>query len=95
MCVKSYKVRIATRQDTVNNELDQIERTCGRAYISGITYAADSYCDAYTIGMFLLRSDLTHKYGVANLLLSVARDIFKANYAESVCALNALFIGTL
>ena len=88
-------MRIATRQDTVNNKLDQVKRTCGRAYIAGIKYADASYGDACTIGIFLLRSDLTYNHGVANFLPSIARDIFKENGAESVCDLKVLFLGAL
>ena len=95
ICVKADKVCIATRQDTVNYELEQVERTCELAYTSGITYVASRYGDVCTIGIFLLMSDLTHNHGVANFLPSIARDIFKANDAESFCALNALFFGAL
>ena len=94
-CVKAEKARIATIQDTVNHALDQFERTFGRAYILGITDVAVSYGDACTIGILLLRLDHTHNHGVANLLPSAARDIFKANDAESVCAIKELFIGAL
>ena len=94
-CVKADKLCIATGQNTVNQELDQVKRTCGRAYISGTTNEAARYSDACTIGIFLLRSDLTHNHGVANFLPSVARDIFKANDTESVGALNMLFLGSL
>ena len=92
-CVKADKARISTRQDTVNHEIDQVEITCRRAYISGITDTAASYGDACTIGIFLLRSDLTQNHGVENLLPSVAKDILKANDVESVFALNMLFLG--
>ena len=95
ICVKAEKARISTIQDTVNHELDEVEGTCGRTYISGIIDAATSNGDACTIGIFLLRSDLTHNHGVANFLPSVARDIFKANDTESVGALNMLFLGSL
>ena len=84
-----------TRHDTVNNEIDQVERTCGRAYIAGITDEDASYGDACTIGILLLRSDLTHNHGVSKFLPSVARDIFKANDVERIYALNALFIWAL
>ena len=92
-CVKADKSRIATRQENVNNELDQVKITCGRAYIAEIIDPVARYGDACTIGIFLLRSDLTQNHGVENLLPSVAKDIFKANDAESVFALNMLFLG--
>ena len=94
-CVKADKSLIATRQENINNDLDQVKRTCGRAYIAEIIDPVARYGDACTIGILLLRSDLTHNHGVENLLPSVARDIFKANHAESVCALNTLFLGAL
>ena len=94
-CVKTDKARIETRQETVNHELDQIKRTCGRSYISKITDAAARNGDACTIGIFLLRSDFTNNHGVENFLSSVTRDIFKSNNVESVCDLNALVLGAL
>ena len=95
VCAKEDKARIATRQYTVNHELDKVEGICGCAYISGITYAATSKCDACTIGIFLLRSDLTQNHGVANLFSSVLRDTLKSNDAGVVCALHALVLGDL
>ena len=53
-----------TRQSTVNHELDEVEGTCGRAYIFWITDVATIDGDACKIGIFLLRSDLTHNHGV-------------------------------
>ena len=94
-CAKADKARIAKKLDTVNHELNQVERTCWRAYISGITDVAARYGDTCTIGVFLLSSDLTHNHGVEHFLPSIARNIFKSNYVESVCALNALFLGAL
>ena len=84
-CVKSDKVRIATKQDTVNNDFYRVKRTCVRAYISETTNAAASYGNACTIGILILRSDLTHNHGVENFLLSIMRYIFKYNDAESIC----------
>ena len=79
--IKADKAHIATRKGTVNNELDQVERTCRRAYIARIKDEAASYGDVCTIGNFLLMSDLTHNHGVANFLSSLARDVFKENDA--------------
>ena len=94
-CVKADKARITTIQNTVNNEIDKIEGTCGRAYISGITDAAASDGDVCRIGILLLRSDFTHNHVVGNLFSYVSRDILKSNDAEHVCALHALIIGAL
>ena len=81
------------RQDTVNHEIEQVNITCGSAYIARITDSVASYGDACTIGIFLLRSDLTHNHGVENFLLSFARYIFKANYAESFVPSTCCFLG--
>ena len=80
-CVKAEKLRIATRQDAFNHEIDQVKRTCVRAYISGVAYAAASDGDMCTIGILLLRSDFIHNHGVEIFLSSVSRDIFKSNDA--------------
>ena len=87
-CVKAEKARIATIQDTVNHELDQVNRRCGRAYIAGIIDTAARYGDACITRIFLLRSDFTHNHGVANYLSSVTSDIFKSNDAENICVLG-------
>ena len=75
--VKSEKVRIAARQNTVNRDLDQVNRTCGRAYIDGIIDAAASGSDACTIGIFLLRFYFKHNHRAETFLLSVTRYILK------------------
>ena len=86
---------IATRQETVNNKIDELEGTCGRTYISWIAYADNSNSDACTIGILILRSDLTHNHGMENFFSSVSRDIFKSNNAEGVLTLHALVPGNL
>ena len=85
-CIKSDKARIATRQNTVNQDIENVEGTCGRAYIVWIKDAANSDCYECKIGIFLLGSDLTHNYGVENFSSSVSSDIFKSNDVEGVCA---------
>ena len=94
-CVKEDKAYIATRQDTVNHELEEDEGICGRAYISGITDAATRDGDACTIGILLLRLDLTQNHGAANFFSSFLRYILKYNDAEVVRALHALVLGAL
>ena len=94
-CAKADEVSIATRQVTVNYDIEQDEKTCGHAYIARVTDAAARDGDACTVGIFLLRSDFTRNHGVANLLSSVTRDIFRLNDVESVCALNLLVLGAL
>ena len=69
--------------------------TCGRAYIAWITDTDTRNGDACTMGILLLRLDLTHNHGVANLFSSLSGDIFKSNDAEVVCALHALVLRVL
>ena len=94
-CLKAYKARIATQDGTVNHELDEVEGTYGRAYISVITYAAASVSDACTIGIFLLRSHFTPYHGLENFFSSVLRDIFIYNYVETFRLFHALVLGYL
>ena len=84
-----------TRHETVNNELCEVEGTCGHDYIAWIIDAANSGGDVFTVGIFLLMSDLTHNHGVENFFSSVLRDVLKYNDAEGVCILHALFLGDL
>ena len=93
--VKAGELRIPPRQDTVNHELDKVEGNCGCDYVAWIADAATSNGNSYPIGIFLLRSDLTHNHGVANFFSSVLRYIFKSNDAGSVFALHALVLGGL
>ena len=94
-CVKAYIARIATRQDTINHELDEVEVTCGRAYVAWISYAATIDSDECPIGIFLLRPDLTHNHDVGKHFSSILRDILKSNDAEGVRALYMLVLGDL
>ena len=93
--VKADKARIFLRQDTVNHDLDEVEVTFGCAYIAWVVDGDTRDSDTCTIGILLLRSDLTHNHGVANLFSSISRDIFKSNDAEGVCAIHTLVPGAL
>ena len=70
-----------TRQNTLNDELDEVEGTCGRAYIAWVEDLATSNGDVCPIGILLLRFDLTYNHGVANFFPFVLRDIFKLDDA--------------
>ena len=91
--VKADKARIATRQDTVNDELEKVKGTCGCAYITWVAYLATSDSDVCKIGILLLRFDLTYNHVVENLFSSVLRDIFKSNDAEGVRVFHSLVLG--
>ena len=69
-CVQSDKAHIARIQETFNHELDEVEGTCGSAYIAGITDAAAINGYACTIGIFLLSLEITHNHGVEIFLKS-------------------------
>ena len=55
---KSDKASIATRKDTVNNELDEVEETCGHAYIDWVSDLDTRDGDTCPIGILLLRSQV-------------------------------------
>ena len=42
-----------TRHDTVNDKIDEVEGTCGRAYIAWVEDLATRNGDACTIGILL------------------------------------------
>ena len=54
------------------------------------TLSSHSY--AFTIGVVLVRSELTHHTSVTYLLPTVLRDIFKFYDSKGVCALNTLLL---
>ena len=82
-----------TRQNTVNDDLDEVEGTCWSIYISGEVDLATSNGDVCPIGIFLMRFDLAYNHGVKNFFSSVLRDIFKTDDAEGIRALYSLVLG--
>ena len=91
--IKADKARIATIQNTVNDEFDEVERTGWRTYISGIAHLATVDGDACLIGISLMRFNLADNHLVTNLFYSVLRYIFKLDDAERVCDFHSLVIG--
>ena len=91
--VKSDKAHIATRQNTVNDELYNVEGTCWCTYISRVAYLTTSDVDACLIGILLMRFDLAYNHGVTNLFYSVLRDILKTDDVEGVRAFHSLVLG--
>ena len=86
-------MRIATIQNTVNDEFDEVEGTGWRTYIARVANLATSDGDVCSIGIFLMRFNLSDNHGVKNLFSSVLRDIFKLDDAEGVCAFHTLVLG--
>ena len=52
-----------------------------------------SNSDAFSIGIFFVRFDLTDNHGVENFFSSVLGDIRKLDEAEGVCAFHTLVLG--
>ena len=94
-CIKTCKPGIAAGQDTVDHELDQIERTGGSADVARVLYMATRQGDPGTVGIGLLRSDFTNNHGVADVLASVLWYVFISDGPESVGAFYALVAGSL
>ena len=81
------------RQNTVNDELDEVEVTCWCTYIARVVDLATSDGDVCPIGILLMRFDLVYNHGVTNFFSSVLRNIFKTDDAEGVCAFHLLVLG--
>ena len=82
-----------TRQNTVNDDLGEVEVTCRRTYISQVADLDTKDVDTCPIGILLMRFDLSDNHGVTDLFSSVLRDVFKIDDAEGVCAYHALVLG--
>ena len=87
--VKADKARIFLRQDTVNNDLDEVEVTFGCAYIAWVVDGDTRDSDTCTIGILLLRSDLTHNHGVAIFFLLLqeisSEQMIRKAFVPSTC----------
>ena len=86
-------MRIATRQNTVNDEFDEVEWTGWRTYISGVANLTTCNGDACSIGILFMRFELADNHGVENFFSSVFGNIFKLDEAEGVCAFRMFLLG--
>ena len=86
-------MRIATRQNTFNDEFDEVEGTCWRTYIARVSDLATSDGDACPIEILLMMFDLSDNHGVKFSFSFVLRDIFKLDDAEGVSAFHSLVLG--
>ena len=81
------------RQNTVNDEFDEVKWTGWRTYIPRVANVTNYYGDACSIVIFFVRFDLTYDHGVANFFSYVLGNIRKLDEAEGVCAFRALVLG--
>ena len=91
--IKADKARIATQQNTSNDNFDEIKSTGWRTYISGVANLTTCDGDACLIGILFMRFDLVDNHGVANLSSSVLGDILKLDEAEVICAFHSFVLG--
>ena len=90
--IKGNKARVATRQNTVNDVFDDVDRTGWCTYIPGVANLTPCGGDARAIWILLVRFDLADNHGVSNFVLSVSGDILKLDEAEGVFAFHALVL---
>ena len=83
-------MRIATRQNAVNDKFDEVECTGWCTYIPGVENLTTCDGNEHAIRVFLVGFDLTDNHGVANFMLSVLWDIGKLDESEGVYAFHAL-----
>ena len=62
--IKADKARIATIQNTVNDEFDEVERTGWRTYIAEVANLATSDGYVCSVRIFLMRFNLPYNHGV-------------------------------
>ena len=75
-----------TGKDTVEEELDKLERGCVGADIPRIAYAVATDGDAGVVGIVLFRTDLTDHHGVTNFLVLVGWNVLVVNDEEGIGA---------
>ena len=95
LCIEAGKPDITAGQDTIDHELDQIERSSWGADVVRVLDMAARQGDLRTVGVGLLRADFTNNHCVADVLASVLRNVFISDGSESVGALHALVAGSL
>ena len=86
-------MRIATRQNTVNDEFDEVKGTSWRAYISGVADLDTKNGDECPIVILLMWFNLADNHGVKIFFSTVFRGIFKLDDAEGICAFHSLVLG--
>ena len=73
-------------EDTVEEELDQLERGCVGADIAGIAYSVAANGDAGAVRIVLFRSDLTDNHGVTDFLALVGWNVLVVDDEEGIGA---------
>ena len=90
--IKARKPCAWTRKGAVNYKLQEFQRPCRCCNIPRVSGTIYWHSYASTIGVVLVRYDLTHHTSVTYLLPTVVRNIFKFYDSKSVCALNTLLL---
>ena len=88
--IKTNKLGIAARQDSIDHELDEVQQACGSTHVTRVDNVSPRNCDASAVRISLLGPDLSHH--------AVLRDVVEADESESISARNTLIaraIGTL
>ena len=93
--VKSYKSRVAEKEDAADDDFNQFERACWCSNVPGVTNTVSSNGDPCLVSIFFMGPVLAHNIGVRNFFAAVAGDIFVSDDPESVSSLNKLLFRTL
>ncbi len=84
--VNGAEPSVFSGEDTVEEELDKLERGCVGANITGIAYSVAADGDAGAVGIVLFRTDLTDNHGVTDFLALVGWNVLVVDDEEGIGA---------
>ena len=93
--VKTHKFGIAYQQHTVNDELEELERSRRGAHVTGVENVSASDCDLCVIGVRFWGADLTDNVTEGDLFSSSDWDVLVFDDKKGVGACNTLFLGAI
>ena len=77
--VEAYKLGASSRDNTVDEEVDKFQDTCGISNIAKLENAVASNGDVSAIVVFFLWTDFANHFGVCDLISSDHMDVLIEN----------------
>ena len=82
--VEAYKIGASSRDNTVDEEINKFQGTCGSTNIDGVANVVATNSDVDVIGILFLWTEFANHSGVCELLSLVNRDVIVANINKCV-----------